>query len=51
MKEMKGIKDSNLIPQHKRMAMGMPINNPPSVGGKKDTMQAEKCSTKQVTNK
>jgi hypothetical protein len=43
--------DSNLIPQHKRMAMGMTINNPPNVGGKKDPMQAEKPSTKQVTNK
>ncbi len=48
---MKDVKDSNLIPQHKRMAMGMPINNPPGVGGKKDTMTAEKPSTKQVTNK
>ena len=48
---MEKMKDSELIPQHKRMAMGMPINNPPNVGGKKDQMQADKPSTKQVTNK
>lgn len=48
---METMKDSELIPQHKRMAMGMPINNPPTVGGKKEQMQAEKPSTKQVTNK
>lgn len=48
---MKDVKDSNLISQHKRMAMGMPINNPPGVGGKKDTLTTEKSSTKQVTNK
>jgi hypothetical protein len=45
------MKDSSLIPQHKRMAMGMPVNNPPGVGGKTNQMQAEKPSTKQVTNK
>ena len=48
---MKDVKDSNLIPQHKRMAMGVPINNPPGVGGKKNTITGEKPSTKQVTNK
>jgi hypothetical protein len=45
------MKDSEFISQHKRMAMGMPINNPPSVGGKKNTIKTEKPSTKQVTNK
>jgi hypothetical protein len=48
---MKEMKDSNLIPQHKRMAMGMTINNPPGVGGKKDPMTCTKPSTKQVTKK
>ena len=48
---MEQMKDSELLPQHKRMAMGMPVNNPPYVGGKKDPKQAEKPSTKQVTNK
>jgi hypothetical protein len=45
------MKDSEYVSQHKRMAMGMPINNPPSVGGKKNTIKTEKPSTKQVTNK
>lgn len=45
------MKDSEFVSQHKRMAMGLPINNPPSVGGKKDTIKTEKPSTKQVTNK
>jgi hypothetical protein len=45
------MKDSEYVSQHKRMAMGMPINNPPGVGGKKNTIKTEKPSTKQVTNK
>jgi hypothetical protein len=45
------MKDSHLIPQHKRMAMGMPINNPPGVGGKKEPIKTEKPSTAKVTKK